>query len=308
MNTYSPQIAAESPSANPRPHPGTLIRATLKDGLYRLVTTFLGDANGMVTLPVVAGPGRGLRIRADLVQRKDAYFWGKYDSQILARLTSIIQPGWTVWDCGTYIGFYTLFFARAVGPNGCVVAIEPDQRNLQWTRDNVKLNGFANVRFVNAAIGAPLGEVDFLLDDKTNSHLPGCYAGGCDMKTVWNLRDRECAKTRVLCMSLDQALYVKNLPAPNLIKIDIEGAEKDALPYLERLAADVRPQIVLELHNPECDRAAWNFAKRAGYRLWSMNTGEELTDEDKVHGTLLCASADEASSSKKLVGSQETRY
>lgn len=268
------------------------IRTTLKDGLYRLVTTIYGDANGMVTLPVLAGPNRGLRIRADIVHRKDVYFLGKYDRQILRHLSSIVQTGWTVWDCGTYIGFYTLFFARSVGPKGRVVAIEPDQRNLQRTRENISLNGLTNVEFVNAAVGAPLGEVDFLLDDHTNSHLPGSYVGNCDSQIICASKDQQLPKVRIVCMSLDQAFYFKNLPKPNLIKIDIEGAEKDALSHLKRLVAEVKPQIVLELHNPECDKAAWKFSKETGYRLWSMDTGEAVTDEEQVRGTLLCTSSD----------------
>jgi FkbM family methyltransferase len=269
------------------------VRTALKDTLYRLITAVQGDAGGMVTMPVLAGPCRGLRIRADLVRRKEVYFLGKYDRQILRRLSSIVQTGWTVWDCGTYIGFYTLFFARAVGPGGCVVAIEPDRRNLQRTRENVSLNGLTNVQFVNAAVGAPLGEVDFLLDDGTNSHLPGCYVGDFGMKKTWSSMDRQLKRTRVVCMSLDQAFYVKNVPRPNLIKLDIEGAEKDAMSYLTRLVTDVKPQILLELHNPECDRAAWNFSKNTGYRLWSMDTGRPVTHEEQVHGTLLAVSADE---------------
>jgi FkbM family methyltransferase len=268
------------------------IRTTLKNGLYQLMTTVYGDANGMVTLPVLTGPARGLRIRADLVDAKDVYFWGKYDRKILRRLNSIIQAGWTIWDCGTYIGFYTLFFARAVGPKGRVVAIEPDERNLRRTRENVSLNGFANVEFVNAAVGAPLGEVDLVLDDRTNSHLPGCYVGNCDNQTIWASKDRQLPKARIVCMSLDQAFYEKNLPKPNLIKIDIEGAEKDALLHVGRLVAEVKPQIVLELHNPECDQAAWKFSKDTGYGLWSIDTGEAVIHEDQVRGTLLCASSE----------------
>jgi FkbM family methyltransferase len=270
------------------------VRTILKDRLYRLITTTRGDANGLVTLPVLSGPGRGLRLRVDLIHRKDTYFWGKYDRQILRHLRSIVQRDWTVWDCGTYIGYYTLFFARAVGPKGCVVAIEPDRRNLQRTQENVGLNGFANVQFVNAAIGAPLGEVDFLLDDTTNSHLPGYYVGGRDKKEEWGSKDLLREKTRIVCMSLDQAFYDKKLPRPNLVKIDIEGAEKDAVQHLGRLVADVKPLIVLELHNPECDEAAWCFSKQTGYRLWSMDTSEPVTSREQVCGTLLCSSPTDA--------------
>jgi hypothetical protein len=89
-------------------------------------------------------------------------------------------------------------------------------------------------------------------------------------------------------MSLDQALYVKDLPRPNLIKLDIEAAEKEPMSQLTRFVA-VKPQFLPELHDPECDRAAWTFAETTGCRLWSMNTGRATTREEQVHGTLLAA-------------------
>jgi Methyltransferase FkbM domain len=77
-------------------------------------------------------------------------------------------------------------------------------------------------------------------------------------------------------MSLDQALLEKGLPQPDLIKVDIEGAEKDALRYGEHMFGQVRPLLLLELHNPECDRAAWDFSRRFCYELKSLDTGKNV--------------------------------
>jgi hypothetical protein len=89
-------------------------------------------------------------------------------------------------------------------------------------------------------------------------------------------------------MSLDQALLEKGLAKPNLIKMDIEGAEKDALRHAEHMFHRVRPLLVLELHNPECDRSAWDFSCRFRYELRSLDTGAIFTNPEDVRGTLLC--------------------
>jgi len=248
----------------------------------------MGDADGMVVLPVLSGPAKYLKFSLDLVRRREAYFWGKYDRHILEQITSIVKPGWCIWDCGTYLGYYTRFFARAVRPEGAVVAIEPDPRNLKRTLHNCKLNGLSNIFPANLAIGLPLGEVEFLLSDDSNSHLPGYYVGSAEAQRQWHQRDQSLPRVLVRSVSFDSACYVEGLPRPDLIKIDIEGAEKDALLHAARLFREVRPILVLELHNPEADAVAWRFANEFGYHMDSMKTGIRVRSRREAEGTLLC--------------------
>ncbi len=56
-------------------------RNAVKHASYNLLTATIGDEEGMVTLPVISGPAKGLSLRLDLVKRKEAYVWGKYDRQ-----------------------------------------------------------------------------------------------------------------------------------------------------------------------------------------------------------------------------------
>ena len=109
----------------------TNCRHTSRTAFYRALTAMLGDEQDRVSVPVLTGPAHGIKLQLDLIRRQEgAYLWGRYERPILQRLQSLVQPGWTVWDCGTYLGLYTVFFSRLVGSNGKVVAIEPDERNL----------------------------------------------------------------------------------------------------------------------------------------------------------------------------------
>lgn len=253
----------------------------------RLVTACAGDDHGRVLLSVLRGPARGLRFRLDLVSGAETgYFLGRYDPEILRQIEKICQPGWRVWDCGGYIGFYTAFFAKLAGPKGSVVVFEPDPRNMARIKSNMQLNKFEQVQFVPAAIGAPCTEVDFVLSGNTNSHISGAYVGATPQE--YAEIERVIQHIKVPCLSLDEACYDKGLPRPQLIKLDIDGAEMIALQHVERLAREVRPMIILELHNPECDRAAWDFACRTNYSLRSLNTGQRIQTPEQVGGTLLC--------------------
>ena len=152
-----------------------------------------------------------------------------------------------------------------------------------------------NIRYENAAVGKPCGEAEFLLNDNSNSHLPGYYVGGNRHK--WLNAEAQLKRIRIPCFSLDQLYLDRCLPKPNLIKLDIEGAEKDGLSFAGKLVSEARPLIVLELHNRECDEAAWHFAQNVGYRIISLDSGLPLIRKEDVMGTLLLHDRSDASGS-----------
>jgi FkbM family methyltransferase len=266
-----------------------MIPSRLKHALFGGLTFVAGDKQGMVLLPVMRGPARGLKFNLDLKTRMEsAYFLGKYDSEILRQLALVCKPGWTIWDCGTYLGFYTAFFARLVGREGQVMAIEPDPFNLARTRENVARNGWTNVQFLQAAVGAGTGTSDFILSDNSNSHIPGTFVGGSEEAYY---RKREAIKTviQVPTITLDAALEEKHLPIPNLVKLDIEGAERDALNHAHRLAQTAKPIFVIELHNRECNQAAWEFAQAVDYKLEKLSTRTVIRTRSETNGTVLAS-------------------
>ena len=266
------------------------ITALLKRLIFYSVTKIFGDSNSRVTLPVLKGPARGLKFNLDLINRMEtAYCKGAYEIPVLQALAKIIQPGWVIWDCGTYLGYYTTFFSRMVRNSGRVVAIEPDARNLLRTRENAALNGCRNVTYIHAAVGAPDGKVEFILSDNTNSHLPGVYVGKNSLEYSRIERNDGCVL--VDSLSLDQLWSKQGLPVPHLIKMDIEGAELVALEHVGQLMKKAKPLIVLELHNPDCDRAAWEFGQKYSYELLDIATGNKLLSRSEVKDTLLCRPA-----------------
>lgn len=265
------------------------IKHRIRNFVFKTCTRLWGDDNGMVVMPVLSGLNRGRRLKLDLSRfAEPGYLYGTYDKDILRAAVALGLLGKVVWECGTYLGYYTIFFARQVGPKGRVVAFEPDPENMARTKFNCGLNKLTNVDFRQVAIGAPLGETEFAISSiETNSHLPGAYVGASREayegdKAVKNL-------TKVTCLSLDQALLEGKLLSPDIVKMDIEGAELLALDHMSRLVQKVRPKIILELHNPQCDAKAWEFANKYSYALSDMGTGRRLTRRDEVRGTLLCA-------------------
>jgi FkbM family methyltransferase len=263
------------------------VKHILRDGTFTALTKMFANEAGHVVVPTLTGPARGLRFGLDLKSfGEPPYFYGTYELSEANALASLVCKGWTVWDCGIYLGYYTNLLARLVGENGRVVAFEPDPRNIARTKTNLALNKLSNVQIVQAAIGAPATEIEFVFSNNTNSHAIGAYIG--DSYEDYSETERRDELTSVRSMSLDEAYENPEIPRPQLVKIDIEGAELIALKYIGKMCTELRPVIILELHNPECDAAAWDFSQRYSYSMQSLDTGQVLETREAVRGTLLC--------------------
>ena len=62
-----------------------------------------------------------------------------------ALVKRIVRNGDIVVDIGAHIGYYTLIFARLVGPKGKVFAFEPEPNNFNLLIKNIKINGYKNI-------------------------------------------------------------------------------------------------------------------------------------------------------------------
>jgi len=256
-----------------------------RDSIFGIWHLLAADNDGLVPIRVLSGPGRGLRLRLNLLSGLETgYLYGTYEREVVSRLPDFVRPGMAVWDCGCYLGYYTAIFSRLVGPSGKVAAVEPDPANMKRIRLHAAINGLDNIVFVPTALGT--GErVNFVVSGNTNSHISGSWIGA----TESGYADREVFKSAVdmKSESLDSLLELPNVPKPDVVKIDIEGFEHIAIKHAKKLMTEVRPTIVLELHNPLCDEAAWEFSQKWNCRIRSIATGEELTRRTDVHGTVL---------------------
>jgi FkbM family methyltransferase len=138
----------------------------------------------------------------------------------------LLAPGMRVADVGANIGYYLLLIESVVGATGSVVCVEPEAANLRELRRNIAANGFANVEVVAAAAGAEDGAVS--LRSGINAAIVEAGAGDQEVPVV----------------RLDSALA-----APvDFLKIDVEGYEGQVLAGAQRLLAEHRPTLFLEVH------------------------------------------------------------
>ena len=136
-----------------------------------------------------------------------------------------IRPGDVVLDIGANIGYYTVQFARLVGPLGKVIAFEPDAENFRLLQKSVAANGFTNVELVNAAVSNERGRVTLHRSPKN----PGDHR-------VYGTAGEERQTTQVEVTTLD-AFFTGRSHRIDFIKMDIQGSEANAIEGARALIA-----------------------------------------------------------------------
>jgi FkbM family methyltransferase len=223
---------------------------------------------GFTTVEIAAGELAGARLLLDLQFEKD-YWLGTYEPELQAALVDLVKPGMVAYDIGANIGYISLLFARQVGEAGQVYAFEALPANLDRLRGNLELNRVADrVMVIPAAVVEGGHPVQFLVGPSGGMGKAEGSAGRQEVSYSQTIT--------VEGLSLDQFVYEAGNPPPQVVKMDIEGGEVLALPGMQRVLAEKKPLLLLELHGPEAARVAWDCLTAAGYRIYKMRQGFPL--------------------------------
>lgn len=224
---------------------------------YKWVTTRTGEGK---VYDITRGPMAGMRWR----RRNCLPFWyhlGIYEPETSRFLAEHLRPGDTFWDLGANAGYHSLMAARAVGPAGRVIAVEPDPGTCGILREQLDLNGFRNCTIVQAAVADRAGSTLLV---RRASDPRGNALREIDNPAIDN---KEGDLVEVPCLTLDE-LSARH-PRPRLVKMDIEGAEVLALPGGRAfLSGPERPErLLVAVHGDEARDFCRRFLLDVGYEL-----------------------------------------
>jgi len=184
------------------------------------------------------GIGAGLRFNAG--DSQPGYALGVSEPGVQKILESFVKPGMTVYDGGANVGFLSILLARLVGPGGRVVSFEPLPDNADRIESNARLNGFGHLVVRREALAGADGRSTFFLGEMSTRGL---------LQTVFIKPDQmERNSIEVSVRSLD-SLAAEGVPAPDFVKLDVEGAEADTLRGGSDLLRRARPILMIELHD-----------------------------------------------------------
>jgi FkbM family methyltransferase len=184
------------------------------------------------------GVGKGLRFNPG--GSNASYLLGTPEQDTQDVLELWLRPGMAVYDVGANVGFVTVIAARLVGEKGHVCSFEPVPMLADLAVHNANLNQFRQVSVHRIALSDQDGEAVF----QVSKNL-----------TMGKLANRESHASNaandllVSKRKLDSLVATDGLPYPDLVKIDVEGAEAAVLDGATEVLQRARPALLIELHS-----------------------------------------------------------
>lgn len=209
-----------------------------------------------------------------------------------AFISSLDLAGVTVYDVGGDQGLFTIFFAERVGDHGRVVVFEPNPMSCERIRRNVWLNGFRNVHVLQVGLGEQRAVMRFafpILEPSRGTFCPDDRpTGESRRKTTW---------LDIGVVSLDDEIERSNLPAPDFIKLDVEGMEYMALKGMCQTLRVHHPRLSIEMHGGTVEgkkdnaRRVVTLLEAFAYRIRHIESGEIIKSQNgerAFEGHLYC--------------------
>lgn len=193
------------------------------------------------------GPYRGLKfgLKGPGLTRL-GIFYRAYEQNVTDWLQRNIQPGMTVYVIGAHVGIHALYIAKLLRGQGRVYAFEAWLENSQILEWNIRLNTQLHTEIVlqRECVSNHSGSVMMAKGNSDGKH-----------HIVRDVTDEEEVR-EMLSISLDD-FWSQTNQCPDLILVDIEGHELEALQGAERLINSCKPKLGLEHHEHILELINW---------------------------------------------------
>ncbi|MFZ9794087.1 MAG: FkbM family methyltransferase [Gemmataceae bacterium] len=200
------------------------------------------------------GPAKGLKFLIRLPEDK-AMWKGTYEAGFCLRLKDAVRAGDICYDIGAYRGYTAGVMALAGA--GRVIAFEPMPENQKRIRLVFEMNPDLPLSMIPKAVADLEGEkvLEIHRDQSMNR-----------LKSVPGSSDGE--RIVVETTTVDATAKARGM-WPNLLKIDVEGAEEAVLKGAKEVLKKSVRGVFMEIHHPQAEAACRALLEQAGYEcVW----------------------------------------
>jgi len=173
-------------------------------------------------------------------QSRRLYVSGSFEPNEFWFLGTVLRPGSAFVDIGANEGFYTIFAARRVAPDGKVYAFEPSPRERSRLEANIEANRLANVTVFREGLADQPGRAVLHLADPEHN--------GQNSLGAFGHPGVECAANLDIDLTtLDYLRDTGSIARVDVLKMDVEGAEMRVLHGATKTLQRDKPILMLEL-------------------------------------------------------------
>jgi FkbM family methyltransferase len=232
--------------------------------------------------------------------QRQLYFFGDYEAPNCAYWIERAATAHTIFDVGANVGVYSLL-AAASNPDAQIHAFEPSSDVAAALLRNVRMNHFQSITVNVVAVADTSGKI----------YLHPCTGDSGDNEGM-NFVLQEGAEGSLLTdsMSLDDYCSQHGIDHIDLLKLDIEGGEHDALIGARRLLeAQSIDCIFMELSDWTAKRSGHStmdiseLLLNYGYSIYTITSGrlQPVPDHLHTHVNEIVASRDHSGSDRRLL-------
>ncbi len=145
-------------------------------------------------------------------------------------------------DVGAHIGLYTIPAALVMQHTGRVIAFEPGKKNHEVLLRHIAMNDVHNVCSYNCLLGDEEKTVSFYEDVVSPSAMNSVAKSAKIAQKTDRYVEHKCRQ-----LTLDQICASEDIK-PQVVKVDVEGAELFVLHGARKMFSEARPLVFLSIH------------------------------------------------------------
>lgn len=188
----------------------------------------------------------------------------------LGTFKRLVHEGDVFYDIGANIGYYVRFILNNL-PVSHIVAFEPMAANIRLLRQNIELSGRAgDVTLMPIALGDAASKEQLQVDDMTDGSAVLSRISHGEASAGRRELGLPPTTEIVQVRPLDQVIEQEKLPPPNVMKIDVEGAEIIVLRGSLKTLQTHRPRLAIATHGPDKAVGVVELIERLGYHCYGL--------------------------------------
>ena len=216
----------------------------------------------------------GMTFDLDLGEMIDAcLLLQRFERDVAEVIDKLCEPGSVVLDIGANIGAHALRFARAVGPEGQVLAFEPTDFAFRKLEKNISLNSFSSISSFHLA-----------LSDENRK------AQEIRFRSSWRTDGKSVERrTTVDFARLDDWLEQHQIDRVDIVKIDVDGNEFPVFNGARRMLEQFRPLVIMEVgawHFQDPERNPVAVLEDLGYSFWDAKRKSRYSNLEEIRAEL----------------------